>query len=147
MFKIPQLIKNIFLGRLTIFNKPNNMNANSLTTIKPYKWNNTQWVFDDKSTGLNKEAFVAGIDDILDKCASELKATPEKGLTVTFAAVPFPGHNLVLKHLTQDGYQVGNWYEAITSTFNVKGRSGWLCPALFLYFPTAPKHIYAKITK
>ena len=130
-----------------IFNKQKNMNTNSLTTIRPYKYQNIQWVFDDKSTGLNKEAFVAGIDDILDVCASELGVKPEKGLTVTFSGVPFPGSNLVLEHITQDEHKVGNWYKAIKSDFKVKGREGWLCPALFLYFPTAPKNIYAKIAR
>jgi hypothetical protein len=123
------------------------MNTNSLTTIRPYKFNNLQWVFDDSSTGLNKEAFVAGADDLLDSYAYKLGVNPEKGLTVTFSAVPFPGSNLTLEHLTEDEHHVGNWYKVTKSSCNIIGHEAWFCPALFLYFKKAPKNLHAKITK
>ena len=120
---------------------------NSLTTIRPYKYNNVQWVFDDSSTGLNKEAFVAGVDTTLDQISKELNIDPEKGLTCTFAGVRFPGCNLVLKHMQPDEFHVGNWYQAVESSFKVKGFQMWFCPALLLYFKNPPKYIYGKLAK
>jgi len=41
-----------------------------------------------------------------------------------------------LRH-EQDG---GNWY------YNEQHHmEGWLCPALFKFFPRAPQHIYARV--
>ncbi len=111
---------------------------NSLSVIHPYKWHG-QWVFDDAEKNLNKEALVAGIDKMCDIWAAQTGAT-QKGLTITIAEHYFPGHNFVLDWLRAD--IVGNWYES-----KQFGFQGWLCPALFKYFPKAPKQIYAKIEK
>ena len=41
------------------------MKANQINVIKPYKYHG-QWVFDDPSVDLEREAFVAGADTLLD---------------------------------------------------------------------------------
>jgi len=75
-----------------------------------------------------------------------------KGFALTFDSAPFD-HDIQLTWLPArdaarqlcysagDLPDVGNWYKA-----NVFGQEmiGWLCPALFLYFPQAPNTIYAK---
>jgi hypothetical protein len=111
---------------------------NSLFVIRPYKYYG-QWVFDDADKGLNKEALVAGIDKMLDIWAAQTKAS-NKGLVITFSESFFPGINFSIDWVRED--VVGNWYES-----KALGFQGWLCPALFKYFPQAPKQIFAKIEK
>ena len=109
---------------------------NSLFVINPYKWNG-QWVFDDPSRSLDKEALVAGIDTMLDHWVQKLGAG-QKGLVLTFSAHFFPGHNFKLRWVRED--VVGNWYHS-----DELGFEGWLCPALFKYFAKAPPEIYAAV--
>ena len=45
--------------------------ANVLMVINPY-WHNGTWVFDDESVGLDKEPFVAGVPEILDKMVRDM---------------------------------------------------------------------------
>ena len=104
---------------------------NALFTITPYK-HEGQWVFDDESRELDKEPFVAGIDDILDTVANG--ATK---LTVIFSSAPFPGASLTLTRLREE--MDGNWYQC-----EELGMEGWLCPAMFKYFTSAPDKIYVQ---
>jgi len=53
-----------------------------------------------------------------------------------FSDAPFTGHQFVLEWLEErDGGNVYGW----------EGLSGWLCPALFDYFATAPRHIHLQL--
>ena len=114
--------------------KGNDMN--SLTVIVPYKFQG-MWVFDDPAVGLNKEPFIAGIDTLIDKATAHLR-DPEHGFRAIFSATPFPGANFKLEwRRTESG---GNWY--YSPEFK---QEGWLCPALFKYFASAPREIYIKI--
>jgi hypothetical protein len=122
-------------------------------TIYPYLLDNACWVFDDERTSLKEEAFVLGMSEIITKVV-EAKAIPDaaKGFSLIFDLVPF-GQDVELSWLPHDeakqnlGWRptdfpdIGNWYKG-----NVFGQemTGWLCPALFLYFTEAPRRIYAK---
>jgi hypothetical protein len=104
--------------------------------IFPYKYQG-QWVFDDSSKGLDKEALVLGIDTMLDEMSRGIPGG-EKGVKVLFSSAPFPTFNIQLDWRREE--YGGNWY------FSEKhGYEGWLCPALFKYFDKAPEHIYAAI--
>ena len=59
----------------------------------------------------------------------------EKGFALFFSAAPFPGHQAELIWLREDAG--GNWYREERT-----GMEGSLCPALNLYFPSAPKKLY-----
>jgi hypothetical protein len=109
---------------------------NSLFVIAPYKYHGS-WVFDDPRVGLEQEPFVAGIDTMIDTLVAGIP-NAESGFRAIFAAMPFPGYTpkLVWHREEMDG----NWYFA--EQLNIEG---WLCPALFKYFPTAPREIYVKI--
>jgi hypothetical protein len=109
---------------------------NSIFLIAPYKYHGA-WVFDDPSTGLNKEPFVAGIDTMIDKLVADIP-NAEKGFRAFFSAAPFPGHMVKLELRRPESG--GNWY--YSPQFQMEG---WLCPALFKYFPEAPKEIYVKV--
>jgi hypothetical protein len=116
-------------------------------TIRPYVSNWDQhrvWVFDDPKKGLKNEGLVSGTDQILDMLAKRFP-DGENGFELTFSDEPFDGHELTfdwIKSGTGEGLAegvTGNWYRE-----NSTGFEGWLCPALFLYFKEAPKHIYIK---
>ena len=114
--------------------KRNDMN--SLMVIVPYKYEG-MWVFDDPAVGLNKEPFIAGIDTLIDKATADIPRA-EHGFRAIFSAMPFPGANFKLEWRREDSG--GNWY--YSPEFQ---QEGWLCPALFKYFRSAPREIYVKV--
>lgn len=105
-----------------------------IMVLHPYKLGSA-WVFDDPEKGLKHEAFVSGIDKIIDFMTADLDGA-EEGFELIFSAKPFPDHDI---HITWDnGKWGGNWY------FSPKHKMlGWLCPALLKYFQNAPAIIYA----
>ena len=117
---------------------------NAIFVIKPYRWKG-MWVFDDERVGLDKEPFVAGADTMIDT-AVHLKGIPnaENGFLMVFSAGPFPDADFDLEWLREEG--CGNVYKA---RFEVGGdvqeMAGWLCPALNLYYPDAPKKLCVQV--
>jgi hypothetical protein len=109
--------------------------GNAIMVIFPY-FQNGMWAFDDKDKGLQREPFVAGIPEIINLMVNDLK-DPEKGFKLIFSGSAFPGHQGQLKRIREESG--GNWYE-----FEALKMQGWLCPALFCYFETAPEYIYFK---
>ena len=93
-------------------------------------------MFDDPSVGLEREPFVAGVDTMMDRLVADIPAA-EKGFRAIFSAYPFPGAAVKLIWLRAESG--GAWYRC-----EEYQTDGWLCPALFKYFPTAPKEIYIK---
>jgi len=108
---------------------------NSIMAIHPYKYRGL-WVFDDTKVGLVQEPFVSGADTIIERLAQGLPRA-ELGFTLLFSAGPFPGYHAVLEWRRED--MGGNWY--YSQELDIEG---WLCPALFKYFETAPQRIYAQ---
>jgi hypothetical protein len=125
----------------------------SRLAIYPYLLGST-WVFDDPRTGLKEEAFVLGMSEMISRLA-EAKGIRQaaKGFTLQFSAEPFEGADAELAWLRSGDPEVlpgkdgsasqvfGNWYKG-----EVAGRvmEGWLCPALGLYFKSAPRRIFVK---
>ncbi|MBI4668235.1 MAG: hypothetical protein HY747_03465 [Elusimicrobia bacterium] len=61
----------------------------------------------------------------------------DKSVRLIFSQRPFPGAPLRLdRRRMQDA---GYWYYS-----KDYDKEGWLCPALFKFFPRAPRHIYVK---
>ena len=108
---------------------------NALSVIKPYRWEG-MWVFDDDSVGLDKEPFVSGADEMIDLLVTEVPKA-EEGFRMIFSPTPFPGFSVQLEWLREE--YGGNWYRA-----KELDKEGWLCPALFRYFESAPAEIYVK---
>jgi hypothetical protein len=110
--------------------------ANQIMVIKPYLWEGV-WVFDDPSTGLEKEALIEGMPEMIQMATAQAGiANPEKGFVALFSKGPFPGWQAHLEWVREDmGGNVYKW----------NGQEGWLCPALFKYFETAPESIYVKV--
>ncbi len=109
---------------------------NAIVAIYPYKYEGL-WVFDDAKVGLVQEPFVSGADVIIDRLTAHIPGA-DKGFRLMFSAAPFPGATTTFEWRRQD--LSGNWY--YSRDLDIEG---WLCPALFKYFETAPKMIYAKV--
>jgi len=112
-----------------------NIAANSILVIQPYKYGRT-WVFDDPKIGLVREPFVAGIPEMIDKLSSDIPDA-NSGFQLTFSAIPFPDYEEKLIWRRSDG--IGNWY--YSQKYDIEG---WLCPAMYKYFRKAPKELYIK---
>ena len=109
--------------------------VNSLFVIAPYSHGGT-WVFDDPAVGLRQEPFVSGADQILDLLTADIP-NAAAGFTLVFSTRAFPGFQArVLKVREELG---GVWYR-----WPERKVDGWLCPALFKYFPVAPAEIYVQ---
>jgi hypothetical protein len=112
--------------------------TNLIHVIHPY-WEHGSLVFDDPRVGLTKEPFVAGADVALGMLA---KAVPgcEREFTLVFSHLAFPGHQLAA---TRGKAEAGGyWYR-----WDSIGVDGWLCPALYKYFETAPESLYVQIKR
>lgn len=111
------------------------MNSNSIRVIHPYRIL-SGWAFDDPSVGLVREPFVSGADTMIDSIVQSRGLGDN--ITLFFSESPFPDHEL---KLVWDRSELGgNWYQLIGTEIK-----GWLCPALYKYFVTAPETIYLKI--
>ena len=108
---------------------------NAISVIVPYKYEG-MWVFDDPAVGLVREPFVSGIDVTLDKLTASIP-NAAKGFRLVFSAAPFPGYTVKLEWRRED--YGGNWY--YSPQFQMEG---WLCPALFKYFPKPPLELYGR---
>ena len=109
--------------------------ANVLTVIQPY-WYADTWVFDDESVGLDKEPFVQGIPEMIDYLVKDIP-NARSGFMLLFSSQPFAGYQVELTRVREE--YGGYWYKA-----KDEGAEGWLCPALFKYFESAPESLYIK---
>jgi hypothetical protein len=124
-----------------------------MLTLYPYLLHST-WVFDDERTGLKEEAFVLGMTEMISRLV-ETKGIPNaaKGFSLSFSDQPFDDYDADLKWLKSDDSQIvtdqdgtasplaGNWYQGIVAG---EQMTGWLCPALGLYFKTAPQNVFVR---
>lgn len=113
--------------------------SNAIMTIRPYLYYGT-WVFDDENTNLYREAFVAGMPEIIEtmlreQCVDNWKVD---GFVALFSAEKFPGSHDTLTWVRE---------EACGNTYKLEGTAleGWLCPALFAYFDEAPACIHIQV--
>jgi len=109
--------------------------ANVLVVIEPY-WYQDTWVFDDASVGLDKEPFVQGIPEMIDRLVQDIP-NARSGFVLLFSSQPFVGYQVELTRVREE--YGGWWYKA-----KDYGAEGWLCPALFRYFDNAPESLYIK---
>ncbi len=107
---------------------------NALFVIEPYQWNGI-WAFDDPRVGLVQEPFVSGMPEIIDRAVQNIPDA-ENGFVLIFSIHPFPGATIELEWVREEA--CGNWYRW-------NEMEGWLCPALFRYFDTAPPKLYAQV--
>ena len=109
--------------------------GNSILVIAPYDYQGT-WVFDDPRAGLVREPFVAGIPEMIDVLVQDIPHA-QQGFRLLFSAGEFPGYQKKLTWLRGDAS--GNFYK-----LDDPPLEGWICPALFKYYPQAPAELYVK---
>src|SRR4051794_29306856 len=107
-----------------------------ILVIEPYR-HASAWVFDDPTTGLVREPFVAGVTEMIDRLTAGIPDAAD-GFRLLFVVYPFAGYRASLTWARADPVE-GNWYRADDT-----GEEGWLCPALFCYFPVPPPKIYVR---
>jgi hypothetical protein len=116
---------------------------NSILVLKTYRYNG-MWVFDDDRVGLVREALIAGCPEILEALHAEHKINdPDNGFNLIFSPTPFPGYQCKGEWVKADEEFGGNWYRAKLPNGNL--QDAWLCPALYKYFPEAPKELYIRV--
>lgn len=109
--------------------------ANALMVLAPYRHAGT-WVFDDPQAGLVREPFVSGVPEMIDHLVKDIPGATN-GFRLLFSAQPFPGYQQQLTWLRGD--MGGNYYR-----MEEPRMEGWICPAMFRYYQTAPKELYVK---
>lgn len=107
---------------------------NSLFVIKPY-WHIGTWVFDDDRVGLVREPFVIGVPDMINYLVRNINNS-KKGFKMLFSETAYPDYDQLISWEKEEAG--GNWYQMDKEPM----LRGWLCPALSLYFPKAPKRLY-----
>jgi hypothetical protein len=101
------------------------------------------WVFDDARTGLKEEAFVGGMTEMITRVVASVgMRNPEKGFRLLFSDRPFVGHMVSIEKVPGGSKECGNNYRG-----NILGEemTGWLCPALYLYFTEAPDALFMRV--
>ena len=106
------------------------------TVIRPYR-RDGQWMFDDPGAGLEAEALIEGMPEIIEHATRHIPDA-ERGFEAAFAGEPFPGATLVLRREREESG--GTWYRD-----EATGREGWLCPALLMYFAEPPERLFVEV--
>jgi len=105
--------------------------SNSIVVIFPYR---DTWVFDDEQVGLIKEPFVEEMPAIIDLFVKNIP-NANQVFRLLFSNNKFPNYQAELIWVKEEFE--GNWYYWQQYDLTV-------CPALYKYFPIAPKYIYCK---
>ena len=106
----------------------------TIMTIAPY-WSDGTWMFDDPAAGLQREPFVKGTPAVIDYLTRDIP-NARSGFRMMFSAQRFPGAQKLIWMAAEEG---GNRYRLQSPPME-----GWLCPAMFRYFSSAPKYLYVK---
>jgi hypothetical protein len=118
-----------------LLDRRSSASGNAIMIIAPYYHNGT-WVFDDPGVGLRREPFVAGVPEMIDVLVKDIPNAKD-GFRLLFSARPFPDYQKKL--IWVRNADLGNYYR-----FDGSAAEGWICPALFKYYKSAPKEIYVK---
>jgi hypothetical protein len=85
------------------------MNANSLFVLRPNRYQSS-WVFDDPAVGLEREPFVLGIDEMIDRLVAAIPQA-EQGFRLIFSPQAFPGYAAKFEWRREEAG--GNWYRVL----------------------------------
>jgi len=111
------------------------MSRNALMVIAPH-WYHGTWVFDDPAVGLEREPFVLGVSEMIDHLVRDIPDA-RSGFRLVFSPRRFPGCQQEAIWVREESG--GNWYRT-----DSPHMEGWLCPALFRYFSSAPERLFVK---
>jgi len=108
---------------------------NSIFVIHPVRHGGI-WDFTDPAVGLVNEPFVGSVNTVLDWMLAQAGKPGATKMSLQFSANQFPGATGFTK--TSEQFGGNNYY---CKELNVEG---WLCPALFKYFPEAPPELWIR---
>lgn len=112
---------------------------NAVNLIDAY-FDGGMWVFDEPRFGLQREPFVAGASEAIDRAlARKFPGQVAKRCRILFSATPLPEADFVAEREGSgaDADVGGCYYHDDTARF-------WLCPAMRHYLGrTAPEKLYA----
>ena len=123
---------------------------NAILELQPY-WTGTTWAFDDHRVGLIEEPFVLGADQMITEVLKAKRANMDsvkQGFRMQFSSNRFPQSDITIQFVREEAG--GAWYTVCDSTHEsmqllVDSKfQGWLCPAMYHYFASAPAHIYMR---
>lgn len=124
--------------------------TNAMQEIYPY-WTGATWAFDDDRVGLVAEPFVLGADMMITEVLHAKGANMSQvnqGFRLQFSANPFPQTDITIRFDREDSG--GAWYTVTDSPHQglshliEAGFKGWLCPAMYHYFSSAPESIHMR---
>lgn len=123
---------------------------NAMQEISPY-WTGATWAFDDARVGLVAEPFVLGADQMITEVLLAKGAdmnVVNRGFRLQFSANPFPETDITIRFDREEAG--GAWYTVSSSPHQglsplIERRfKGWLCPAMYHYFASAPQNIHMR---
>ncbi len=77
-----------------------------------------------------------GVPTMIDDLVQDIPNARD-GFRLLFSTAPFPEFQRRIEWVRED--MEGNWYRT-----DEPPMEGWLCPALFKFFETAPREIFVK---
>lgn len=119
----------------------------SIYSVKLYKLNNIQWVFDDPHKEIVAEAFVAGADTMLDKITGGYDT--DLAYTLQFSTKDYPGSIMITLIPEQDAMNdkripdvthTGSWWECKEDNHVM-----WLCDTLDEYIEIEDEELYFSV--
>ena len=119
----------------------------SIYSVKLYKLNNIQWVFDDPNKGIVAEALVAGADLMIDKIIGGYDE--DLAYTLQFSTKDYPGSKMITLVQGQDARndkripqwtETGSWWECKEDDHVM-----WLCDTLDEYIEIEDEVIFFSI--
>jgi len=114
---------------------------NSIFILEPTRNAYGIWSFDDANTGLVKEPFVGDTNILIDNMVLEAGYKLESaanGIALLFSPDPFQGYQSEIYLIETTPW--GSTY--VNDKWDIEP---WLCPALYKYFPEAPKRLFSQV--
>ncbi len=114
---------------------------NSIFILQPTRNRYGIWAFDDANTGLVQEPFVGDTNVLIDNMVLEAGYKLESaanGIALLFSPEPFQGYQSEIYLIETTPH--GSTY--VNDKWDIEP---WLCPALYKYFPEAPKRLFSQV--
>jgi len=125
-----------------------NVEKQSVFSVKLFKLNGIQWVFDDDTLGIKDEAFVMGADDLIDRYMDEVLGgyNINKKYVMNFSTNDL-GINSWSIHKMKKNQMPTKSQRVLGSNWECKHPKAtlWLCPTFFEYYTEDIKKIYFQI--
>lgn len=108
--------------------------AMSIYSVRLYKLNGIQWVFDDPTKGIYREAFVGGASDLIDDIVKlYFPDRTDNEFVLNFSSTYFP-NSYSLSRVEMFDDDSSDWILTSNNVLRTQGNTIWLCPTLKQYY-------------